>query len=324
MTPTPGAIAEAVRALEGRVLRTPVVDLVSDRIRGLLPAGAEVSIKLELFQQAGSFKARGALLAIDQLNSGERAAGVIAASGGNHALAVAWAAQAAGVPAMVGMPRAADPVRIDGCRAFGAEIVLTETIGDAFAEMQRIADAEGRTVLHPFEGEHMTLGAATCGVEYVEDRPDSDMFVVPVGGGGLIGGIAAAVKQRLPGARVFGVEPVGADSLARSFASGRPETLEKVDTIADSLGSPYALPYSFAVARENVDGLVTVTDDALRHGMVQLYNALKIVAEPACAASLAAILGPLRDTCEGQRVRIIACGSNIGIDRFADLTRGVS
>ncbi len=304
-------------------MRTPVIDVFSDRISPLLPKGAEVSIKLELFQQAGSFKARGALLGIDRLDDAGSAAGVVAASGGNHALAVAWAAQAAGVAATVCMPKAADPVRIEGCRAFGATVHLMDDIAAAFAQAQRLANTEGRAMLHPFEGEHMTLGAATCGAEYGEDRPDREIFVIPVGGGGLIGGMACAIKAQIPGAEVWGVEPVGADSLGRSIASGQPETLETVATIADSLGSPFALPLSLGVAKATVDGMVTIEDDEMRRGMLHLYDALKIMAEPACAASLAAILGPLRSRCEGRKVGIIACGSNISLERFATLTEPV-
>lgn len=320
--PSSAAVALARATLAGRVLRTPVVDLTSDRIASVLPTGAEVAIKLELFQQAGSFKARGVLLGIDGLNDSDRRAGVVAASGGNHALAVAWAAKAAGVSATVCIPKTADPARIEGCRAFGADVRLMDDIAAAFDEAQQLSTNDGRAMLHPFEGAHMTLGAATCGAEYAEDRPDRDIFVVPVGGGGLIGGMATGIKQLLPKAEIWGVEPVGADTMSRSFASGVPESIAAVDTIADSLGSPFALPHSFAVARETVDGLVRIEDDDMRRGMGLLADALKIMAEPACAASLAAILGPLRDRCEGRRVGIIACGSNIGLARYTTLTQG--
>ena len=197
--PTPDDIAQARTVLAGRVVRTPVLPLTSDRVTEILPTGAQVSMKLELFQQAGSFKARGALLGIDRLDADQRAAGVVAASGGNHALAVAWAARASGVNAIVTMPKAADPVRVDGCRNFGADVRLMDDIAAAFAEMEKIAEGEGRTTLHPFEAEHMILGAATCGAELIADCPDLDLVVVPVGGGGLIAGMATAIKQVRPG-----------------------------------------------------------------------------------------------------------------------------
>ncbi len=319
MTPPRGRIDAAAKALAGRVVRTPCADLAMHSLQGALPAGADVSIKLELFQHSGSFKARGVLLGIDGLPEAQRRRGVVAASGGNHALAVSWGAKAADIPARVFMPRATDPIRIEGCRALGAEVELTDDIAAAFAGMETAAEQDGLAKLHPYEGEHMTLGAATCGMEYIADRPDREVFIVPVGGGGLISGMAAAIRHAKPAAEIWGVEPEGADSLGRSLAAGKPVTLDRVSTIADSLGAPYALPYSLAVARENVTGMVTVSDDEMRAAMRLLFDGCRLVAEPACAASLAGLVGPLRAACEGRRVGIIACGSNISIPRYQAL-----
>lgn len=311
-------IEAAAAALEGAVIRTPILPLTSARWNGFLPKAASVTVKLELFQQAGSFKARGVLLGIRAMTAEQRAAGVVAASGGNHALAVAWAAQAAGVHARIYMPAAVDPSRIDGCEAMGAEVRLTDTMADAFAGME--SDAEkGRTLMHPFEAPHMTLGAATCGAEYVAQAPDIDTFVVPVGGGGLISGMSCAIKALRPDAQIIGVEPYGADSLTRSLAKGAPVALDKVDTIADSLGAPKALPYSFAVAAAHVTKMVHVSDAQLLDGMEAYRAVLRLIAEPACAASLAAICGPLSDQLAGRNVGIIACGSNISLERFTQL-----
>ena len=317
--PTQAQIDAARTELDGAVIRTPVLPLSSDRWRGQLPKAASVTVKLELFQQTGSFKARGVLLGARRLDAAQREAGVAAVSGGNHALAVAWAAQQAGIHARVAMPKTVDPLRSDGCRAMGAEVSLHEDVFAAMDEMDRLVREDGRTPLHPFEGEHMTLGAATCGAEYLEQAPKVDTFVIPVGGGGLISGMARAIKLARPDAQVIGVEPVGADSLTRSLASGRPERLGKVDTIADSLGAPYAMPYSLALARAHVDRMVQVTDDQMREGMRLYMDDLRILAEPACAASLAAIRGPLADDLEGRHVGIIACGSNISVDRWRRL-----
>ena len=313
--PSLDQIKAAAERLEGVTVRTPVLTLSSARWSGMLPLDADVRVKLELFQQAGSFKARGAYLGIIGLGDAERAAGVIAASGGNHALAVAWAANASGVHAKLCMPRAVDPVRIERCRNMGAEIVLTNDMPSAFAEMEQGA-AKGQTMMHPFEAEHMTLGSGTCGLEYVDVWPEAEVFVIPVGGGGLISGMACAIKQQNPDAEVIGVEPFGADSMTRSLSVGHPVELDRIETIADSLGSPKALPYSFSVASEFVDRTVLIDDDAMREGMRAYLNNLQILAEPACAASLAAICGPLKDDLKGKRVAIIACGSNIGRERF--------
>lgn len=312
-------IATARRALKGVLVETPTLRMTSDRWGGILPEVASGTIKLELFQQAGSFKARGAYLGISGLSEAQKANGVVAASGGNHALAVAWAAQKLGVSAKITIPKTADPVRIEGCRASGAEVILCKDIVEAFAVMEKSAEAEGRVMMHPFEGAHMTLGSATCGAEFVAAHPEIDLFVIPVGGGGLISGMAAAIKQAKPDATVIGVEPVGADSMYRSFEAGAPVRLETLATIADSLASPLAMPYSFGVAHRYVDEIVRVEDDALRAGMRQYQDIVKLTAEPACAAALAALCGPLRERAAGRHVGIIACGSNIGLERYQSL-----
>lgn len=319
LSPTLDQINAARVALSGRIVRTPVVELAADRFAQVLPAESHVFMKLELFQHAGSFKARGALLGMDLLDEAQRNQGVVAASGGNHALAVSWAAGKAGVHAKIVMPKATDPARIQGCRALGAEVVLVDDIALAFTQMQCIAEEEGRTILHPFEGKHLTLGSATCGAEFAEDCPNLDLLVVPVGGGGFISGMSAAVKQMNPEVTVYGVEPYGADSLYQSFRENKPVSIGRVNTIADSLGSPTALPYSFAVARENVEDIVRIEDEEMVSAMRLLHEALKITAEPACSATLAAILGPLKSLGEGKRIGIIACGSNISLKRFSEI-----
>ena len=175
-------------------------------------------------------------------------------------------------------------------------------------------------MMHPFEAPHMVLGAATCGAEYVAQAPDADVFVIPIGGGGMISGMALAIKNLRPNAEVIGVEPVGADSMSQSFAAGKAVRIDKVDTIADSLGAPLAMPLTFGIARKYVDRIVRLEDDALRAAMLDYQNILRITAEPACAASLAAIMGPLKTELAGRNVAIIACGSNISLERFCTLT----
>lgn len=318
--PSLDRIRAAQAALAGRVIETPVLPLASARWDGILPDCASVTLKLELFQQAGSFKARGAYLGIAGLPEVERSKGVVAASGGNHALAVSWAAQAAGVDALICMPRATDPARVAGCKALGATVTLHDDMASAFAAMNAAAD-QGRVLMHPFEAEHMILGSATCGAEYLAQAPQVDTFVIPVGGGGMISGMAAAIKQLRPQATVIGVEPVGADSMTRSLAAGAPVRLDHVATIADSLGAPLAMPMTFAVARDHVDEIVTIDDGEMLRAMDRFQTILRITAEPACAASLAAILGPLRTRLAGRHVGIVACGSNISLARYAELMR---
>lgn len=317
--PDAAAIDVARSALAGRIVATPTLALAHDALRAALPAGTEAVLKLELVQHAGSFKSRGVLLALDALDAAARAAGVVAVSAGNHALAVAWAARAQGVAARVFMPATADPVRIEGCRALGAEVTLARDVGAAFAQMAAVAEAEGRAVLHPFESPHMVLGAATVGAEMAAAAPDLEVVVVPVGGGGLIAGMALGLRAALPGVRIFGVEPEGADAMSRSLAAGAPVALDRVATIADSLGAPMALPFTFAIVRDLVEDVVRLPDAAFPPAMRLLNGALKLMPEPACAASLAAATGPLAGVCRGRRVGLIACGANLSPQRFCDL-----
>lgn len=319
MGPTVDEISVAAQVLSVVCPVTPVARLDPGRFGGALPEGAEVWVKLELFQQAGSFKARGAYLGIKNLTPAQRDAGVVAASGGNHALAVSWAANAAGVQATIAMPQATDPLRVEGCRALGATVILCPDMPAAFARMEAGA-AEGQTLMHPFEASHMILGAATCGAEFVSQVKGLDAVVIPVGGGGLIAGMATASKALHPAEhQVIGVEPFGANSMTQSLQAGRPVTLDRIDTIADSLSAPKAMPLTFAVAQAKVDQMVQVTDDQLRAGMRAYFDALRLVAEPACAAALAAICGPLRAQMAGKRIGIIACGSNISLPRYQAL-----
>jgi len=316
--PSLDEIIAAKAEAQADLIETPVLPLTSARWDGILPDCAAVTVKLELFQQAGSFKARGALLGIRRLSAAQRVAGVVAASGGNHALAVSWAAQAAGVDALIAMPRATDPARIAGCEALGATVTLHDDMAAAFAAMNAAAE-QGRAMMHPFEAEHMVLGAATCGYEYVTQAPQVDTFIIPIGGGGMISGMACAIKQMHPDARVIGVEPFGADSMSQSFAAGEPVRIDRVATIADSLGAPLAMPLSYGVARAYVDDIVKIEDRAMLAAMDIYQNVLRITAEPACAASLAAMIGPLKDDLGGRQVGIIACGSNISLARYAAL-----
>ncbi|MEQ8968688.1 MAG: threonine/serine dehydratase [Azospirillaceae bacterium] len=314
-------IAAARARLGDLVLETPAHTWRGREIAAATAPGTEVVLKLELFQYTGTFKPRGALLAMMALPPAVLARGVTAVSAGNHAIAVAYAARRMGVPAKVVMIASASPARVEACRAWGAEVVLADTVQDAFAECERIAEAEGRSLIHPFEGPWTALGTATVGAEFMAQAPGLDAVIVPIGGGGLAAGIATAVKLVQPGCAVYGVEPEGADSMSRSFAAGEPRAIEKVTTIADSLGAPFALPYSFGLCRRHVDEVVRLDDDALARATAMLFREMKLAVEPAGAAATAALCGPLRDRLAGKRVGLIVCGTNIDIDRFADIVR---
>jgi len=315
-----GPKIEEIRALRerqsGQIIETPLMRCAA--IENRLDNGTEVLAKLEFLQRTGTFKARGALATLQSLSAETKKNGVTAVSAGNHAIATAFAAKATGTTAKVVMMRSANPSRVASCKSYGAEVVIAEDVHQAFELAQKIRDLEGRFFVHPFEGENIALGTGTVGLEVCEQAEEFDAIVIPVGGGGLIAGISNAVKQLRPDVEVIGVEPMGADSMHRSFASGKPESIEKISTIADSLGAPYALPYSFGLARRNVDRLVKVDDREIRKAMGFLFHSMSIAVEPACATSTAALLGPLRDSLRNKRVVVIMCGSNIDWATFSD------
>ena len=295
--------------LRGEITLTPVVRCAA--IEQALGSNTQVHAKLEFLQRTGTFKARGALATLLALSPEQMAAGVTAVSAGNHAIATAFAAQTLGTTAKVVMLRAANPSRIEACRSYGAEVVLADDVHQAFERAEEIQHTEGRYFVHPFEGPSVATGTGTVGLEICEQCEDFDTLIVPVGGGGLIAGIANIVKRLRPFVEIIGVEPEGADTMHRSLASGEPVSIDAVRTIADSLGAPFALPYSFGLCQMHVDRLAMVDDILLRKSMGFLFHEMKIAVEPACAASCAALLGPLREELVGKRVVIVMCGSNI-------------
>lgn len=313
--PTLPAIRAARERLGDRVVVTPVRRWEDDTLAAQLGAGTELWLKEELFQRTGSFKPRGALTVMLDLSPDALARGVVAVSAGNHAMATAYAARSLGTTAKVVMPKTASPFRVEKSRQFGAEVHLVDDVHQAFDRARQIMETEQRTFVHPFEGPLTALGTATLGLELLEQVDRLDAVIVPIGGGGLCAGVAAAVKLLRPGCLVFGVEPEGADSMHRSFAAGSPQPIEVVRTIADSLGAPYAAPYSYGLCRRYVDELVLVSDDQLRSAMALLFASAKLAVEPAGAASTAALLGPLRERMGGRAVGLIVCGANI--DRAA-------
>ena len=312
--PHPRELQALCTSLQPWLTITPVTRCAA--IEDELGGATEVFAKLEFLQRTGTFKARGALSVLLGLNEAERAAGVTAVSAGNHAIAVAFAARAVGASAKVVMLKAANPARVTRCREFGAEIVLADDVHSAFETAERIRLQEGRFFVHPFEGEGIVRGTATLGAEICTQVPDVEAVIVPIGGGGLCAGVSSAVKQLKPSCEVFGVEPAGADTMHRSFAAKTPQSIERVTTIADSLGAPYAMPYSFELCRRYVDDLVLVDDDALRASMRYLFRQLRIAVEPACAATTAALRGPLAERLSGRRVVLVMCGSNVDWPTF--------
>ncbi len=318
---TDSPTVEGIRATRARlgdlIETTPVRRWHDETLARRLGGAAQVILKEELFQRAGSFKPRGALAVMLDLAPEVLARGVTAVSAGNHAMAVAYAAGVLRTTAKVVMPKTANAYRVERCRGMGATVELAEDVHEAFARVKQIEREEGRAFVHPFEGPLTALGNATLGLELVEQAGPLDAVIVPIGGGGLCAGVAAAVKLLSPRTLVFGVEPEGADSMRRSFDLGSPQKIDAVRTIADSLGAPHAAPYSFGLCRRYVDDVVLVNDDALRQAMRLLFVSAKLAVEPAGAAATAALLGPLRERLQGKRVGVIVCGANIDPVTFA-------
>ena len=299
------------------IAQTPIWHWNNQELHEQIDPATRVFLKLELFQHTGTFKPRGSLNNMLALDEEALQRGVTAITAGNHAIAVSYAAHILGTHAKVVMPQSANPMRVQKCRTYGAEVELLETVHLAFDRVHQIEQEEGRAFVHPFEGPLTLAGTATVGLEWCSQVPDMDAVIVPIGGGGLIGGISAAVKQLQPNCKVYGVEPVGADSMFRSFQSGKTESIDRVNTIADSLGAPYTTPYTLSVCQQYVDEVVLIDDDQMRAGMALIYRGVKLAVEPAGAAATAALCGPLKERLHGKRVGVIVCGSNIDLATFA-------
>ena len=313
---------EAARArLASHIRVTPTWEWSPDLLQERARAPASVVFKLELFQHTGTFKVRASLNAMLMMDEDQRRRGVTAVSAGNHAVATAWAAARLGIDAKILMPKTANPFRVELTRSSGADIIFADSHHAMFEMVREIEADEGRTFIHPFEGPACVQGNATCGLEFVEQTAPVDVMVLPVGGGGLCTGFAAALRHFWPQVTIYGVEPAGADSMSQSFRSGKAEKLSAMNTIADSLAPPQAEPWTFARCRELVDDIVTVTDSEMRAAMRVLFSEMKLAVEPAGAAATAGMLGPLRTRCEGKRVGIMVCGSNIDAGSYTRLLR---
>ena len=276
-------------------------------------SGAEVYLKLENLQTTGSFKVRGAYYKIKNLTPAETAKGVLCASAGNHAQGVAYAASALGVKSTVFMPVFAPPLKVIATRSYGAEVILSgETFDDAFCAALEYQKETGATFVHPFNDFYIIAGQGTIGLEIFDQFRDVTDVVVPIGGGGLIAGMAIALKQLNPKIRIIGVEAEGAASMVKSFELGKPQTLNSVDTIADGIAvkSPGNLTYE--AARKWVDELVVVNDAEIARTAYLLLQRAKILAEPAGVAAMAAVLYKKLDF-KGRKVVPVISGGNINM-----------
>ena len=309
------AIEEAARRLEGVAVRTP-----------LLPApwlarqvgATEVRLKCENLQHAGAFKIRGAYNMIARLSEAERAKGVITYSSGNHGQAVALAARMFKVPAVVVMPTTAPRIKVEGARKLGAEIVLEGTTSThRYHKAVEIVEQRGLVMIPPFDHADIIAGQGTVGREILDDWADVDVVLVPIGGGGLMSGISAYIKQTRPGVQVIGVEPENADAMYRSLEAGELVTIESKPTIADGLMPVRPGELTFEHAREFVDQIVRVTDDSIRDAAQALLVNSKLVVEFSGAATVAALLSSVFKS--SGRIVAVLSGGNLEPARAAEL-----
>jgi len=302
-------VEAAAERLRGVAHRTPVI--TSRTLDGI--AGAQVFLKAENLQRGGAFKFRGAYNAIASLPDEQRARGVAAFSSGNHAQAVALASSLLGVPAVILMPEDAPTTKLAATRGYGAEVVVYDRYTqDREALGRALAEERGLTLVPPFDHEAVMAGQGTVALEVLEDVPDLDVLVTPVGGGGLISGCAVAAEGR----EVWGVEPAAGDDARQSLERGERVTIDVPRTVADGLQTTSVGEKPFEVMREKVAGIVTVTDAELVEAMHFLFERLKLVVEPSGAAAVAAVM---TGKVAGRRVAAVVSGGNVGAERFAGL-----
>jgi threonine dehydratase len=306
-------VQAAAERLRGIAHRTPVFTshTLDDHV------GASVYVKAECFQRGGAFKFRGAYNKISSLTETERANGVIAYSSGNHAQAVAIASRLLGSRATIVMPEDAPRAKVDATRGYGAEIVTYDRWTEKREEIgARLAAERGLALVRPYDDPFVMAGQGTAALELLEEAPELDVIVTPVGGGGLIAGTATAAKGVVPGIRVVGVEPEAGDDTARSLAADERVSLGVPRTIADGLQAAEPGELTFLVNRELVDEIVTVSDAEIVDAMVFLFDRMKLVVEPSGAVGVAALLnGRVR----GARIGVVISGGNVGAARFAEL-----
>ena len=303
-------VRAARETIAGRLHRTPTFS--SRQLSEL--AGATVHLKAECFQRTGSFKPRGVLNKLASLSAEEKARGVISISAGNHAQALAYASALEGIDALVVMWASASPQKIAAARGYGATID-TEAPGspEAFERLHQLLAETGRTLVHPFDDPLVMAGQGTVGLEIVEDVPDVDVVLVQVGGGGLVSGIATAVKGLKPDARVIAVEPELSPALHDSLEAGRPVTV-RPNSIADGLAGPFAGDNCLAVCQERVDDAVLVTEHDIEEAFRFLYGRAKIACEPAGAATTAALMSGRIELEPGQTVVAVVSGGNVALE----------
>lgn len=326
---TVAEIEKARSVIAGSVHRTPMLSSRTaaafvETATGVKLGGGAVFLKAEHLQKTGSFKPRGMVAKVASLTDDERRAGIITISAGNAAQGYAYAGAAVGVPVTVVMPAAANPMKAAAAAGYGAEVVLEGAdTGEAFAAMERMRAERSLTFCHPFDDPVVIAGHGSVGLELLEDVPDVDVVVVPIGGGGLISGVAGAVRQSRPGVRVYGVEPVGSNAMTLALAAGAPVTIVP-RSVADGLNAPFAGAWTLDMVRQYVDDVITIDEGLILAGLRFALERLKQAVEPAGAASLAALLAGRIPVRSGERVCVVLSGGNVDVGRLGEFIAGAA
>ncbi len=301
-------IISAQKIIEDRIIHTPLIN--SPSLESL--PDMNLAFKAEVFQKIGSFKLRGVLNKLYHLSEKEKEKGVITISAGNHAQSLAYAAAKVGIKAVVVMPKYAAKNKVIATKKYGAEVVMHEESKTLMERLNAIKEERNLTLVHPFDDPYIIAGQGTIGLEILEDSKQlPDNVIVPIGGGGLISGIAAALKQSYPNIKVIGVEPEGADAMSQSLLKGTVVSLNKIDTIADGLAAPFAGRYTLAHVKKFVDDIVIVSDEEILNAMKVLLEKIKIVTEPAGAAGFAALLSGRIQISEDIQIICVLSGGNV-------------
>ena len=326
---TLAGIRETRAMLAGRIHHTPMLSSatagrVSAAAAGVSLRDGRLYLKAEHLQKTGSFKPRAALARIASLSADERRRGAVTISAGNAGQAYAWAGREAGVPVTVVMPEGAVASKVAACREYGAEVVIHgKHVGESLEHLERIREERGLVLVHPYDDPEVLLGNGSCGLEILEDLPDVDVVVIPVGGGGLLGGVTVALKESRPRIRVYGVEPVGSDAMRQAVAAGQPVPVRPV-SVADGLGAPIAGRLATDIAKRYLEDVVLIDDPTILSGLRFSVERLKQVLEPAGAAALAAVLAGAIPFREDDRVCVILSGGNVAVERLGALLAGAA
>jgi threonine dehydratase len=313
------SIADFVAArarMEPHVKHTPLLTsrVLSER------TGYDVRLKAELFQRTGSYKIRGPLNKFTFLSDDQKRRGVICSSAGNHAQGVALAAKIHGIRAVVAMAENATPSKIEATKAYGAEVVLHGEIWDEANEKAlELVASDGLTYIHPFDDEQLIMGQGTVGLEIVQDWPEVDVAIVPIGGGGLISGVSLALKAHNPNIRLIGVESSGAPAMQRSVAAGELVTLDAVNCIIDGLRVKRCGTKNFEIVRQHVHEIVSLPDEQIFDAVIWLMHYAKLVPEGAAASPVAALLNGLITVPAGSRVVCVLSGGNVNLEQLKGL-----